>query len=93
MPKSEDELVADMAEKIKAMSVDDQSKLIHLASSYFGAWPGDHTTNRTPAFEEGPHLKDPKIRAAKKQAMLDAGMTADDENLTEDMRAILREKE
>lgn len=44
-----------------------------------------------PATEEGPHLADPEIRAAKKQQMLDAGMTAADEGLTDDMRAILEE--
>lgn len=50
------------------------------------------TPNPAPAIEEGPHLQDPEIRATKRQQMIDAGMSADDESLTDDMREILREK-
>ena len=44
-----------------------------------------------PGYEEGPHLQDPEIRAAKKEQMRAAGMTLDDPNLTQDMREILEE--
>jgi hypothetical protein len=48
--------------------------------------------NTEPAIEEGPHLKDKEVRAAKRQQLIDAGYTADDERLTPDMAAILKEK-
>ena len=44
-----------------------------------------------PAYESGPHLQDPENRAAKRAQMKAAGVTLDDENLTDDMRAILEE--
>lgn len=44
------------------------------------------------AVEEGPHLKDKSVRDAKRAAMMEAGVTADDENITDDMRKILKEK-
>jgi hypothetical protein len=47
--------------------------------------------NPAPAMEEGPHLKDPEIREAKRQQMVEAGLSPDDESLTDDMREILRE--
>lgn len=50
------------------------------------------TPNPAPAMEEGPHLQDPAIRAAKRQQMIDAGLSADDTTLTDDMRTILSEK-
>lgn len=50
------------------------------------------TPNPSPAMEEGPHLQNPEIRAAKRQQMIDAGLSADDATLTDDMREILREK-
>jgi hypothetical protein len=46
-----------------------------------------------PGIESGPHLNDPEIRAAKKAQMLEYGMTGDEPDLTDDMRAILREKD
>lgn len=49
-------------------------------------------TNTSPAIEEGPHLQDPEIRAAKRQQMIEAGLSPDDESLTDDMREILREE-
>jgi hypothetical protein len=54
---------------------------------------GGAGTATAPGTEEGPHLDDPDIRAAKKQQLRDAGVTADDEGLTDDMRAILRERD
>ncbi len=52
----------------------------------------DAGPNPEPAFEEGPHLNDPDIRAAKRQQMRDAGLDHESGGITEDMRAILREK-
>jgi hypothetical protein len=46
-----------------------------------------------PGFEEGPHLKDAEVRAAKRAQMIEAGFTPDTEGLTDDMREILREKD
>ena len=45
------------------------------------------------SYESGPHLRDPDIRAAKRAQMKSAGITLDDEHLTDDMRAILEEGE
>jgi hypothetical protein len=44
-----------------------------------------------PGIEEGPHLQDPEIRAAKREQMIAAGRTVDDPDITDDMRAILEE--
>lgn len=44
------------------------------------------------AIEEGPHLSDPATREAKLTAMVEAGITADDDNITDDMRGILKEQ-
>jgi len=49
-------------------------------------------TNTEPAFEEGPHLKDPEIREAKRKQLEEYGIQADDERLTDDMRGILKDK-
>ena len=49
-------------------------------------------TNTEPAFEEGPHLKDPEVREAKRKQLEDYGITVDDERLTDDMRSILKDK-
>jgi len=48
--------------------------------------------NTIPAVEEGPHLKDPEIRAAKRAQLQDAGIDHEADDLTDDMRSILREK-
>jgi hypothetical protein len=53
----------------------------------------DANSNTAPAFESGPHLNDPYIRTAKRAQMKAAGMKLSDPGLTEDMKAILREKE
>lgn len=45
-----------------------------------------------PAYESGPHLQEPDVRAAKRQQMLDYGWTEDTEGLTDDMYDILREE-
>lgn len=44
------------------------------------------------AFEEGPHLQDPEIRALKRKQMKAAGFTLSTPGITDDMKAILREK-
>ncbi len=48
--------------------------------------------NPAPAVEEGPHLKERSVRAAKREQMHAMGITADDETITDDMRAIMKEK-
>lgn len=53
----------------------------------------DANSNTAPAIEEGPHLNDPHIRKAKRDQMKAAGVRLSDPGLTEDMKAILREKE
>lgn len=47
--------------------------------------------NPAPAIEEGPHLQDPEVRAAKRKQLQDAGVDADHPDLTDDMRALMRE--
>ena len=47
--------------------------------------------NTAPAVEEGPHLHKRDVRDAKRQQLLDAGVSADDEALTDDLRDILKE--
>lgn len=49
------------------------------------------TPSSEPAFEEGPHLKKADIRDAKRQQMVDAGLTVDSPDLTDDMIDILGE--
>jgi len=49
--------------------------------------------NPAPAIEEGPHLQKAAIRAAKREQLREAGMEADHEALTEDMRAMLAEED
>lgn len=49
-------------------------------------------TNPEPAYESGPHLDDPEIRAAKREQMAGYGWVHDDDGLTDEMRAILKEK-
>jgi hypothetical protein len=52
----------------------------------------NHGMNRSPAYEEGPHLADETNRAAKYDQMVEAGLTGDEEDLTDDMRTILKEQ-
>ena len=49
------------------------------------------TPNPAPAVEEGPHLDDPEVRAAKRRQLVEAGYDADSDGLTDDMRAVLRD--
>ncbi len=60
------------------------------AVSVFAATHPD--ANPAPAWEEGPHLKDPELRALKRQQMREAGLTPDSDGISDDQRAILREK-
>lgn len=52
----------------------------------------DEGTNLSVGYEEGPHLNDPELRRLKREQMKTAGMKLSDPHLTEDMKAILREK-
>lgn len=49
--------------------------------------------NPAPAVEEGPHLQDPVIRSAKRAQLREAGVTGDEDWLTDDMRAIVAEED
>ena len=48
--------------------------------------------NTAPAVEEGPHLADPEIRAAKRRQLTEAGVDADGDGIPDDMRKLLKEK-
>lgn len=47
--------------------------------------------NPAPAIEEGPHLKG-DIAEVKRKQLEDAGIAADDETITDDMRRLLKGK-
>jgi len=81
----------DVATLFKGLSVEDQQAIL-AASDLVRVQGGNILSNPAPAIEEGPHLKDPKNREAKRQQMIDAGMSPDDDDMTDDMQAILREK-
>jgi hypothetical protein len=49
-------------------------------------------TNPEPAYEEGPHLDDPAIRAKKREQMVAHGWDHETEGITPDMAAILKEQ-
>ena len=51
-----------------------------------------NNANPAPAFEEGPHLNDPEVRKMKRDQLKAAGVKLSDPGLSEDMKAILREK-
>lgn len=53
----------------------------------------DQTRADEPGWEEGPHLQNPNVRTEKLAQLLAAGIDADDERLTDDMRDILLEYE
>jgi hypothetical protein len=71
---------------VVTMSLEEYERLSSLETQL-----ADVQANPEPAFEEGPHLKKAEIREAKRQQLLDAGVDADDNRLTEDMRDILAE--
>lgn len=75
-----------MAEQDTAKATADETVTVSPAADL----PAGASTE--PAWEEGPHLNDPEIRAAKRQQLIDAGIDHDDERLTDDMRAILKER-
>ncbi len=47
--------------------------------------------NPTPAVEEGPHLKG-DVAKLKREQLHEAGVTADDDTITEDMRRLIAEE-
>jgi hypothetical protein len=40
--------------------------------------------------EEGPHLKNPEVRAAKRGQLEDYGVAGDEDWMTDDMKAVLK---
>lgn len=48
--------------------------------------------NPAPAIEEGPHLDDPEVRRLKRRQLKDAGLTGDEDHLTDDLKTILSEE-
>lgn len=82
-------------ESTAATSVD-SSDLVTMTREEFDAAVAAASVsqpNPRPAWEEGPHLQDPTNRAAKRRQMIEAGVTADDDWISDDMRAILQEQE
>lgn len=51
---------------------------------------GISTPNPAPAVEEGPHLKDRDVAEAKRAQLENAGVTGDEEWMTDDMRSVLK---
>ncbi len=76
------------------MGSDDGAEVVTLSREEFDRLTaaGDGGANPAPAIEEGPHLADPGIRAAKREQMRAAGMDHESEGITDQMRDILREE-
>jgi len=71
---------------------DDTAKTVTISADEYARLKAAGDVNTEPAFEEGPHLNDPEIRAAKRQQLQDAGIDHEDERLSDDMKALMREK-
>lgn len=82
-----------IAATVKNLSDAELAGLAALMATAAPSSGGDALSNPAPAVETGPHLNDPEIRKIKRKQMRDAGLSADDESLTDDMRKILREKD
>ncbi len=80
----------DLADVFDSLDEDSQDKVLELLGRSDGG--GDALSNPAPAIEEGPHLQDPKVRDAKREQLANAGISPDDETLTDDMRSILEEE-
>jgi len=74
------------------MTGKDTAEVVTITSEEYARLKANDDINTTPAIEEGPHLKDPEVRAAKRAQLRDAGIDHEADDLTDDLRAILREK-
>ena len=82
--KEDAELRADETPEVVTLSREEFDRLTTQASG--------GGVNPAPAIEEGPHLRDPDVREAKRRQLVDAGISADDDGLTDDLRAVLAEE-
>lgn len=87
MPKDDSKVGGSDAASVQEMTTISKAEYDALRSHF----PEVPFPNTAPAIEEGPHLKEPDVRAAKLQQMTDAGLTVDADDLTDDMRDILAE--
>ncbi|HXH79499.1 hypothetical protein [Nocardioides sp.] len=71
---------------------DDAAETVTISAEEYARLMAAGEVNTTPAIEEGPHLDDPEIRAAKRAQLRDAGIDHEADGLSDDMRTILREK-
>jgi len=71
---------------------DDAAGTVTISAEEYARLTAAGDVNTTPAFEEGPHLDDPDIRAAKRTQLRDAGIDHEADGLSDDMRKLLREK-
>jgi hypothetical protein len=92
MPKANDVSTIAIADAIAAMTPEEHAELFRSISPEIMRGVAVSLTNTAPAIEEGPHLQDPEIREVKRRAMVDAGLTPESDDITDDMREILREK-
>ncbi len=92
MPKANEISTIAVADAIAAMTPEEHADLFRSINPEIMRGAVGSLTNTAPAVEEGPHLKNPETRGAKRRAMRAAGLTPNSENITDDMRAILREK-
>ncbi len=76
------------------IGADDRAEVVTLSRGDYDALiaAGTGNANPEPAWEEGPHLDDPAVRAAKRQQLRAAGMDHEADGLSDDARALLRER-
>jgi len=74
------------------MTGKDAADVVTIPAEEYARLKANDDINTSPAVEEGPHMKDPEIRAAKRAQLRDAGIDHEADDLTDDLRAILREK-
>jgi hypothetical protein len=69
---------------------EDSGKVELTIEEYERLLSGISAPNRAPAVEEGPHLKNPEVRAAKRGQLEDYGVAGDEDWMTDDMKAVLK---
>ncbi len=85
---------SDATNEEQAFGSEDAGEVVTLTREEFDRLTaaGDSGANPAPAIEEGPHLDDPDIRAAKRDQLRAAGIDHEAADITDDCRDLLREE-
>ena len=71
---------------------EDAAEVVTISLEEYNALRAASEVNTEPAVEEGPHLDDPELRAAKRDQLREAGIDHEADGLTDQLRTIAREK-